>query len=93
MRDPRAACRFEALAVALKAKTGSIEAHDLARLAMHQKALGKAEALYAAIDRFHAVCERQRRDADALYRAGCELHRAVERDSWPRGAARVDLHG
>lgn len=87
MTDPRRACRFEALALALRARTGMLWRCDVAVLQALCEPLEPDDQLRPAVVEFAACWGRDRWNRLAMAEAGAALQRAVERAGWPEAVA------
>lgn len=90
MTDARMAVKFAALALAYRAKCGPVGRAEVGQLEASAKALGPTDLIRLAVEAFAATWWAERRDGEAMFRAGDVLIRDVERATWPepvRGAA------
>lgn len=85
-----------ALSVAMRARTGALEAHEVrALLDLARDECAGRDVLRQAVARFAGQYVGVRRNAQALAEAGAELQRAVEMMALvlPPGLDRSDIHG
>ena len=94
--EPKVAVQFQAMSVAMRAKSSDLDATDVHELVtLAQQLLADDDPIFLAVTTFATQHEIYARDPDHLIRIGGDLHDAISRTAVPvpPDMDRADING